>query len=509
MAVFGYLVNPNSTSKTVAIDLYKHLLAHPTKPGAPIAKMVLLGKTLGDYLNDANPHLPSDLKSTITRVEAQPSHYEATSRGSKAVGFSLDFVRINQLLSDYSKGGRDVVVAISANHADIKAFFETMAYFNAGVGVCISNSTIDVNGEHLAYSLAGYNRSVTRLAIGVNLPPSLYHAIDYVNYAEDGMSGFVKALTPENFSDLPPARIEDPTERNEFAEELRQCMRGKTVKSAAKSATHTKKVKKRSKTKTFFTSLTLLGCLTILANGFFQFIPGVNTNMSVLAGLALGIIVSLSLRNPMGNTAFFKALEQRGTSDISSVRGEGPMERSNSAEELHQHISSKNVSAAKGKDWTEAWETVEARHHKITQDWLAYEMDLALSLDYPLMIDVSVPQTSALHRAVVKAGDLRDHVDRNVNPVDTSYYEAVQDLVVAFEAAEQNARKVGNTLWTREERRKVDTARQLLRIAEDESASTEERSTAFKQASRNIEGIWAFPEKGERRLTAAIGLIER
>lgn len=66
-----------------------------------------------------------------------------------------------------------------------------------------------------------------------------------------------------------------------------------------------------------------------------------------------------------------------------------------------------------------------------------------------------------------------------------------------------------STVWTRDERKKVDTGTQLLRIATDGGSSTEERTVAYKQAMRTLEGIVALPEKGQRKLIAAIGLIER
>lgn len=161
------------------------------------------------------------------------------------------------------------------------------------------------------------------------------------------------------------------------------------------------------------------------------------------------------------------------------------------------------------EDWTEAWNQVFDRHSKIISQWLEYEMDLFLSLSYPLMIDSSVPETATLNRAIVVAGDLKSQVNTSVNPVGTDYYNAVQELALAFDVAEKNAHKVGQTIWTREERKKVRTGQQLLNVATNQGASTDERATAFKRVLSTVEGIAVLPTKGREKLSASIGLIER
>lgn len=167
-----------------------------------------------------------------------------------------------------------------------------------------------------------------------------------------------------------------------------------------------------------------------------------------------------------------------------------------------------NPQGIEAKDWTADWSEVFDRHSKIISQWLEYEMDLFLSLSYPLMVDSSVPETAALNRAVVKAGDLKKHVDMSINPVETNYYNAVQDLTLAFEVAENNARKTGQSIWDQGERKKIDTTRNLLSLANDEGASPQERAIAFKQALKTVEGIMVLPRKGQDKMAATIGLIE-
>lgn len=154
------------------------------------------------------------------------------------------------------------------------------------------------------------------------------------------------------------------------------------------------------------------------------------------------------------------------------------------------------------------WDELDQRHQKIITSWLEYEIDLELAMTYPQMLDSSDPATNALHRALVKSGDLRKHESRADTPIESAFYRAVVDLEIAFKNAEDNARKVGMTIWDAPTKKKVVTAMSLHNIAQDQQASPMERKNAYSQMSKNLEGVIALPEKGVARLQQSIGMIE-
>lgn len=158
---------------------------------------------------------------------------------------------------------------------------------------------------------------------------------------------------------------------------------------------------------------------------------------------------------------------------------------------------------------SELWERLDKRHQKIVSAYLDYEIDLAKSLEYPLMIDAGDPKTAALIRSILKTADIKEHEDRSkVSASSSKFYDAVVSLEIAFTVAENNARKVGGTVWDSIERKKVKTAKALHSVVMDDNASQNERRGAFAQIFKTLEGVALIPEKSETRMRQTIGLIE-
>ena len=89
-------------------------------------------------------------------------------------------------------------------------------------------------------------------------------------------------------------------------------------------------------------------------------------------------------------------------------------------------------------------------HDRTDTRWLAYEIDVQKTLDYPLMTDMREPLTLAFHRARVRAEDLRPESDSaavgtaetSMSPGDfAEYRDAVGDYAAAFEALDLAAVK--------------------------------------------------------------------
>lgn len=171
--------------------------------------------------------------------------------------------------------------------------------------------------------------------------------------------------------------------------------------------------------------------------------------------------------------------------------------------------ASKTNEIAGGSSWSRQWNDLMDQHDGIMSAWVEYEIDLVKSLSYPTMLDHSVEQTATLYKAIEKASALRVDVDNMVNPIDTAYWNAVQELKVAYKVAEDHAHKMGQSIWIKEDRNKVENAERLFAIAMDDSASTNERQNAYRQARKTLEGILAIPTKGAHKLESAIALIEQ
>ena len=132
-----------------------------------------------------------------------------------------------------------------------------------------------------------------------------------------------------------------------------------------------------------------------------------------------------------------------------------------------------------------------AEHDEITARWLDYELDVAKLIAFPAMSDGRQPLTAAFLRAKKTADALRPaSADAKVSEQQvTEYLQAVGDYAVAFEIAEKDARRLRDSTFTESERKRLDRAQQLLKVAVDESATQAERNVAYKRVREELDGL--------------------
>lgn len=132
-----------------------------------------------------------------------------------------------------------------------------------------------------------------------------------------------------------------------------------------------------------------------------------------------------------------------------------------------------------------------SEHDEITARWLDYELDVAKLIAFPAMSDGRQPLTAAFLRAKKTADALRPaSANAKVSEQQvTEYLQAVGDYAVAFEIAEKDARRLRDSTFTEPERKRLDRAQQLLKVAVDESATQAERNVAYKRVREELDGL--------------------
>ncbi|MFF5624968.1 hypothetical protein ACFY5A_06345 [Microbacterium sp. NPDC012755] len=132
-----------------------------------------------------------------------------------------------------------------------------------------------------------------------------------------------------------------------------------------------------------------------------------------------------------------------------------------------------------------------SEHDEITARWLDYELDVAKLIAFPAMSDGRQPLVAAFLRAKRTADALRpDSADANVSEKQVSeYLDAVGAYAVAFEVAEKDARRLRDSTFTEPERKRLERAQQLLKVAVDESATQAERNVAYKRVRDELDGL--------------------
>ncbi|MET0698041.1 MAG: hypothetical protein ABWY93_00115 [Mycobacterium sp.] len=135
--------------------------------------------------------------------------------------------------------------------------------------------------------------------------------------------------------------------------------------------------------------------------------------------------------------------------------------------------------------------------HRTTEDrWLEYEMDVAKLLDFPVMTDLRDPLTIAFHKAKRRADLLRpEHVDDLMGDraAQLEYRDAVHDYVGAFDTAEAEAIRRRRSDFSSADQDRLARAQSLLRLANDDGATPQERQNAYRRARTELAGLIALP----------------
>ena len=152
-----------------------------------------------------------------------------------------------------------------------------------------------------------------------------------------------------------------------------------------------------------------------------------------------------------------------------------------------------------------------ARHDDVTRRWLDYELDLAQLIDYPLMTDMREPLTFDFHRAKREVDAVRpDDVAELCDPALLSEYrEAVRRFEAAFDLAEQEARRRRAADFSVTEQQALVRAKKLIALADDPAATHAERQSAYRRATKELEGLVVLPmattDSFEQRIAGALG----
>ncbi len=149
-----------------------------------------------------------------------------------------------------------------------------------------------------------------------------------------------------------------------------------------------------------------------------------------------------------------------------------------------------------------------AAHDALTHRWLEYELDVAKLIAFPTMSDGRWPLTAAFLRAKRIADGRRPaSASVRIGPDDlTAYRDALTDAEVAFDVAEQDARRQRDRSFSEPERRRLATAKRLLNVAVDEAATPAERRSAYERVRAELDGLIAVSDEALTQLAEKAAL---
>jgi carbonic anhydrase/acetyltransferase-like protein (isoleucine patch superfamily) len=143
-----------------------------------------------------------------------------------------------------------------------------------------------------------------------------------------------------------------------------------------------------------------------------------------------------------------------------------------------------------------------ALFNEIKESIDSYESDIVKLIKYPVMTD----GTNAFTMKMVKAFKLSKRLSSK--PESERFIASVAVLEDAFIAAESNALKIASSLFSEEEAKKAQKAKDLFRIASNEASTEQEKKVAFIQGFKALEGVLVVPEVAVDAFRIKIGLQE-
>ncbi|MFE7845477.1 hypothetical protein ACFUTX_09845 [Microbacterium sp. NPDC057407] len=149
-----------------------------------------------------------------------------------------------------------------------------------------------------------------------------------------------------------------------------------------------------------------------------------------------------------------------------------------------------------------------AAHDAVTARWLEYELDVAKIIAFPAMSDGRQPLTAAFLRAKRIADGLRPASPKARLSKEqlAEYRNAVVDYEVAFDVAERDARRIKDSSFTEVERKRLDTAKQLLTVAIDQAATPAERQLAYRRVRQELDGLISLSDEAIEVLENKVAL---
>ena len=197
--------------------------------------------------------------------------------------------------------------------------------------------------------------------------------------------------------------------------------------------------------------------------------------------------------------AFVEAIES-GVNKIYTKDGTKPMNSSSGATAPEEKVAIEaSVPETPEKP---VLSTAQVSFHEIKESISAYETDIVKIIKYPVMTDRTDPYTRAMVKAVNIANRLAGE------PESVEFINAVSELEDAFLAAESNALKIAATEIPEQGMKKLQKAKDMLRIASNEASSEQEKKVAFVQGFKQLEGVIAVPEVAVDTFRVKIGLKE-
>ena len=150
-----------------------------------------------------------------------------------------------------------------------------------------------------------------------------------------------------------------------------------------------------------------------------------------------------------------------------------------------------------------------ASHDAVTARWLDYELDVAKIIAFPAMSDGRQPLTAAFLRAKRIADGLRPASAKARLTQGPAHRVPQRRRRLRGRLRRRRARRATHQGLRRSptvERKRLDTAKQLLTVAIDQAATPAERQVAYRRVREELDGLISLSDEAIEVLEAKVSL---
>lgn len=133
-----------------------------------------------------------------------------------------------------------------------------------------------------------------------------------------------------------------------------------------------------------------------------------------------------------------------------------------------------------------------AKYSDIKKQWFETQSDIVQLLKYPMINDMSEPSVRNFHKELIRAENVFPDSPGNFD-MNHPFVDCISNLEFSYQSMVNESKKVADSKFSPDERKKVSLAKDLMSIALNEAGTPNERQTAYKRALSYLEGLIVIP----------------
>lgn len=174
-------------------------------------------------------------------------------------------------------------------------------------------------------------------------------------------------------------------------------------------------------------------------------------------------------------------------------------------EKKHPHKARPPMKAVQSHASNDGWASSLEVYRLVREEWFAAESDILTMVTYPLLMDLRDPMVREFHEKMAYAKQVTPQ-ENDPFEISHPFIKAVASMEFSWKALLAEAKKVKDSSFEPEERKRLDKARDLLNIALNKASAPAERQSAYRRAMKELDGLLHVPENAVFALESAVGL---